>query len=381
MASRREFLASVAAAGLTSSAATPGVSAAHFARWLQQGRSLRILILGGTGFSGPHLVARALERGHSVTTFSRGRTDPPVHTQSFRDVEQLIGDRATDLSALRTGTWDAVIDNSGFRESWTRESAELLRDRVGRYVYTSSTGVYYPYLGDDIREETASVLAVPGGITDVQRIEYDYGVMKARSEIAVREVFGDERALIVRPTYIMGPGDPSDRVTYWPVRLARGGEIVLPGRPNDPVQYIDVRDLTAWMIHLIEEDAAGSFNAVGPAAPTGMHQFVHGVHAAFSAAVTFVPIDDYEFLAEQRVLDAIPWIMPVGDNYGSARVNNERALQRGLSFTPLADSMRDLYEWWLTDAVSAERRAALTTAATSLMAREPAIIAAWRAHR
>jgi 2'-hydroxyisoflavone reductase len=379
MASRRDFLTTVAALSLGGSLATPASGAAR--RTPQQGRSLRILILGGTGFSGPHLVARALERGHAVTTFSRGRTEPPVHAQSFRDVEQLIGDRATDLSALRTGTWDAVIDNSGFRESWTRESAELLRDRVGRYVYTSSTGVFYPYLGDDIREETAPVLDVPSGITDVQRIEYDYGVMKARSELAVREVFGDERSLIVRPTYIMGPGDPSDRVTYWPVRLARGGEVMIPGRPNDPVQYIDVRDLTAWMIRLIEQDAAGSFNAAGPASPAGMHQFVHGVQAAFSTAVTFVPIEDYEFLAEQRVLDAIPWIMPVGDNYGSARVNNERALQRGLSFTPLADSMRDLYDWWLTDAVSEDRRAALTTAATSLMAREAAILAAWRSRR
>jgi 2'-hydroxyisoflavone reductase len=373
MASRREFLAAAAAAGL---AVPLSVTSAQPAR---QTRPLRILILGGTGFSGPHLVERALARGHAVTTFSRGRTEPPVHAQSFQDVEQLVGDRATDLSALRTGTWDAVIDNSGFRESWTSDSAELLRDRVERYVYTSSTGVYYPYLGDHIREETAPVLEVPSGITDVQRIEYDYGVMKARSEIVAREVFGEERTLVVRPTYIMGPGDPSDRVTYWPVRLARGGEVLLPGRPNDPVQYIDVRDLTSWMIRLIEERAAGTFNAVGPASPTGVHQFVHGVHAAFSTAVTFVPIDDYEFLTQQRVLDAIPWIMPVGDNYGSARVNNNRAIGRGLALTPLADSMRDLYEWWLTDAVSEERRARLTTAATSLMAREPAILAAWRA--
>jgi 2'-hydroxyisoflavone reductase len=198
------------------------------------------------------------------------------------------------------------------------------------------------------------------------------------SEIAAREVFGEERTLIVRPTYIMGPGDPSDRVTYWPVRLARGGEVLLPGRPNDPVQYIDVRDLTAWMIRLIEEDAAGTFNAVGPASPTGTHQFVHGVHAAFSTAVDFVSVDDYEFLTDQRVLDAIPWIMPVGDNYGSARVNNERALARGLTFTPLADSMRDLYEWWMTDAVSNERRARLTTDPGSLMAREATILEAWR---
>ena len=365
----------MAAAGLVGAAATPEPRTT-------QGRSLRILVLGGTGFSGPHLVERALERGHTVTTFSRGRTDPPVHAQLFRDVEQLIGDRATDLSALRTGTWDAVIDNSGFRESWTRESAELLRERADRYVYTSSTGVYYPYLGADIREETSPVLEVPSGITDVQRVEHEYGVMKARSEIAAREVFGEERTLIVRPTYIMGPGDPSDRVTYWPVRLARGGEVMVPGRASDPVQYIDVRDLAAWMIRMIEDGGTGTFNAVGPASPTGMQQFVHGVHAAFSTPVELVPIDDYEFLTRQRVLDAIPWIMPVGDNYGSARVSNRRAIERGLVFTPLADSMRDLYDWWLSSgAVPDERRRALTAAAMSLMAREPAILAAWRARR
>jgi 2'-hydroxyisoflavone reductase len=378
MASRREFLA-LAAAGMAGAGMPRDGWTATPARWTPQSRSLRILILGGTGFSGPHLVACALDRGHAVTTFSRGRTDPPVHAQALRDVEQRIGDRATDLSSLRTGTWDAVIDNSGFRESWTRESADLLRDRTDRYVYTSSTGVYYPYLGDDIREETIPVLEVPAGITEVQRGEYEYGVMKAHSEIAAREVFGEERTLVVRPTYIMGPGDPSDRVTYWPVRLARGGEVMVPGRASDSVQYIDVRDLAAWMIRLIEDRAAGTFNAVGPASPTGVHQFVHGVHAAFSTPVTFVPIDDYEFLAEQRVLDAIPWIMPVGDNYGSARANNGRAIERGLTFTPLADSMRDLHEWWLSDAVSEERRAALTTRATSLMAREPAILAAWAA--
>jgi 2'-hydroxyisoflavone reductase len=377
MASRREFLATVAAAGVAGLGADPATAAAP----TSQSRALRILILGGTGFSGPHLVARALERGHSVTTFNRDRTTPPVNAQAFDDVEQLIGDRAGDLSALRTGTWDAVIDNSGFRESWTRDSAELLRDHVERYVYTSSTGVYYPYLGSDIREETTPVLEVPAGITEVQRIEYDYGVMKARSEIVAREVFGDARTLVVRPTYIMGPGDPSDRVTYWPVRLARGGEVLVPGLPNDPVQYIDVRDLTSFMIRLIEEGASGAFNAAGPASPTGMHQFVHGVHAAFSTPVTFVPVDDYEFLTRQNVLDAIPWIMPVGDNYGSARANNQRAIQRGLTFTPLADSMRDLHEWWLGDAVSDARRQRLTTADASLMAREAAILAAWRARR
>jgi 2'-hydroxyisoflavone reductase len=171
-------------------------------------------------------------RGHAVTTFTRGRTDPTVHGSLFGDVEQLIGDREGDLSALRTGTWDVVIDNSGRRVEWTRASASLLRDRAARYVYTSSTGVYYPYLGRDIREETGLVLEVPSGVEGTQSAEYGYGVMKANSEIAAKEEFGDDRTIVVRPTYIMGPGDRTDRFTYWPVRLGLGGEVMVPGKAD-----------------------------------------------------------------------------------------------------------------------------------------------------
>jgi 2'-hydroxyisoflavone reductase len=323
-------------------------------------------------------VAYALSRGHAVTTFTRGRTAPDVHADLFADVEQLVGDRAGDLGALRGRSWDAVIDNSGRAASWTRASALELRDRVDLYVYTSSTGVYYPYLGSDIREDTPPVLEVPGGIDEEQSIEYGYGVMKATSELEARRAFGEDRVIVVRPTYMMGPGDPTERFTYWPVRLARGGEVLVPGMPEDPVQYVDARDVSSWMIRLIEEGEPGTLNAVGPAAPTGMLQFVHGAHAAFNTPCTFIQVTDYGFLRDRGGREAVPWIMPVGDNVGSALISIERARSRGLSFTPLADSVRDIHAWWLSGSVPPERRARLESAAASLMARESSILGEWK---
>ena len=379
MTSRREFVA-LATAGLAG-VVTPKTSSGASAPPLRRAPrgSLRILVLGGTSFLGPHQIAYALERGHSISIFTRGRTEPTVHPSVFAEVEHLVGDRESDLSALRRGTWDAVIDNSGRRAEWTRESAALLRDRADLYVYTSSTGVYYPYLGRDIAEDTELVLEVPDDLDRVRAVEYGYGVMKSLSEIAAREQFGADRTLVIRPTYIMGPGDPTDRFTYWPVRLARGGPVLVPGRADDPVQYIDVRDVASWMIRLVEDRVSGTFNAVGPASATGMHRFVHGVHAAFSSPVELVPVSDYDFLAEHGLHDAVPWIMPVGDNVGSARVSNGRAVARGLTFTPLADSARDIHDWWHSDALTDENRARLLTAESSLIVREPRILSAWRA--
>jgi len=379
MSTRRQFLTSAAAAGLAGFAGSGAVPGAR-SRLAEAPRagSLRILVLGGTSFLGPHQIACALERGHRVTTFTRGRTVPSVHADLMTEVEQLVGDRAGDLSALRSGRWDAVIDNSGREVAWTRASATALRDRADLYVYTSSTGVYYPYLGRDLREETELVREVPSGIDDVQAAEYGYGVMKANSERAARAAFGEDRVIVVRPTYMMGPGDGTDRFTYWPVRLERGGEVLVPGHADDPVQYVDVRDVAGWMVRLIEDGAPGTLNAVGPASGTGMHQFVHGAHAAFSSAASFVAVDDYRFLADHGVHDAVPWIMPVGDNVGSALVSNERGIARGLSFTPLAESVRDIYAWWTSGAVPEERRERLVSGDASLMARERAILAAWR---
>jgi len=384
--SRREFLnASIRAGAAMSALAHPGLTAALA---LPSGPStpvrsargaLSILILGGTSFIGPHVIAYAMNRGHSVTTFTRGRTKPTVHAVLFEDVEQLIGDRENDLEALRGRTWDAVIDNSGRRVEWTERSAQLLRDNVDLYLYTSSTGVYYPYLGSDIDERTELVLEVPGGLDEEQALEYGYGVMKANSELAARSTFGDERSIVVRPTYIMGPGDHTDRFTYWPVRLSRGGEVLVPGRSADPVQYVDVRDVAGWMIRLIEDRVVGTFNVVGPSSATGMHAFVHGAHAAFSSPASFVMIPDYDFLTQHRVGFAIPWIMPIGNNAGSALASTRLAVQNGLTFTPLAESVRDIHEWWHSAAVAEDRRVNMVSGQRSLMAREAAIIAAWKA--
>lgn len=342
---------------------------------------LNILILGGTSFLGPQQIAYALQRGHRVSTFTRGKTKPTVQKDIFDGVEQLIGDRENNLDALRGRKWDVVIDNSGNKLKWVKDAVELLKDNASIYLYTSSTGVYYPYLGKNIAENTKLVLKVPEGITKVQFYEYDYGVMKANNENQVLSGFGKERSIIVRPTYMMGPGDRTDRFTYWPERIARGGEILVPGKADDPVQYIDVRDVAQWMIRLAENSKAGIYNAAGPASATGMHAFIYGVHAAFNAEATFIKIPDYDFLTKQNILDPVPWIMPVGDNAGSALVNIKHAINNGLTFTPLADSIRDIHHWWNSADVTQEKRTKLLEDANSLMVREKAIIAEWKSRK
>lgn len=345
-------------------------------------KKLNILILGGTSFLGPHQIAYAMSRGHSITTFTRGKTQPTVNQQLFSNVEQLIGDRSDNLEALRGRKWDAVIDNSGHNEKWTQDSAQLLKDNVGLYLYTSSTGVYYPYLGTNIKEDTDLVLKIPEGLADEdEKIEYGYGVMKSNSEIAARQSFGPDRTIIVRPTYMVGPGDRLDRLVYWPVRLSRGGEVFVPGKSTDPVQYIDVRDVAAWMIQLIEKDGGGIYNAVGPASATGMHAFIYGAHAAFSSSVSFVMIDDYEFLRQHKVQYIVPWIMPMGNNSGSALVNNQHSIANGLDFTPLAQTVKDTYEWWYSDALSEERRQRFESKPNSIIVREKEIISAWKSSK
>jgi len=300
-----------------------------------------------------------------------------MHADLFSQVDQLVGDRGGDFESLRGRTWDAVIDNSGSQVEWTRDSAQLLRDRVGRYVYTSSTGVYHPYLGTDIGEDTAVLLEdAPSGRGSRGP---SYGVMKSLSEIEAREAFGEDRTLVFRPTYVVGPGDTTDRFPYWPARLERGGEVLVPGKAEDPVQWIDVRDLTEWMIRMIEDENSGTYNVAGPGFPMGMHAFVHGAHAATSAPVSWVYADDYDFLREHRLSTSIPWIMPVGDYEGSAYINIQRAVANGLTYRPLAQTTAATLDWWHSDAVDEERREAMVSGPRSLMTREPEIIAAWRA--
>lgn len=344
-------------------------------------KSLRILILGGTSFLGPHQIAYALSRGHRVSTFTRGKTKPTIYQDLFDQVESLIGDRNDNLTALETGEWDLVIDNSGRKVKWTQDTATLLKDRAELYLYTSSTGVYFPYLGEQISEDTKLVLTLPEGIEDSEdpyiKMEYDYGIMKAKSELETIKAFGEERSIIVRPTYMVGPADRTDRFIYWPIRLAKGGEIFVPG-PQDPVQYIDVRDVAEWMIRLAENKMAGTYNAVGPKDAQNMLGFVEEARTTFEVESTLVPVDDAAFLKAQDVPFLIPWIMPEGNNYGTARISNEKALAAGLSLRDIKESIRDIHAWWYSDALTDERRDKVEKNPKSVLMREETILEAWK---
>jgi len=211
------------------------------------------LILGGSSFLGPHQIAYALKQGHSVSMFSRGKTEPTIHKELFNDVEKLIGDREDNLDALKGRSWDVVIDNSGRKVAWTKATAELLKESCELYMYISSVSVFYPYYKTGLTEEDPLVLKVPDLTeNEDEKMTYDYGVMKANSENAAMEIFGKDRTIIVRPTFMTGPADRTNRFMYWPTQLAKGGDIIIPGNSYDPVQYIDIRDISAWMIRLIE---------------------------------------------------------------------------------------------------------------------------------
>ncbi|MGZ5063824.1 MAG: NAD-dependent epimerase/dehydratase family protein, partial [Usitatibacter sp.] len=220
---------------------------------------MRILILGGTVFLGRALTDAALARGHRVTHFNRGRSSAPDAR-----VETVTGDRTQSLEALAGREWDAVVDTSGYLPQVVGKSARALRDATRRYVFVSSISVY---AGPGFAED-AAVQPPPDPLPDAMTMEA-YGALKAACEGVVRESFGD-RATLVRPGLIVGPHDPTDRFTWWPARVARGGRVAAPGRPSRTVQFIDVRDLARWMVELVQRGAAGTFNATGPRAPVEM---------------------------------------------------------------------------------------------------------------
>jgi 2'-hydroxyisoflavone reductase len=373
MSTRRDFLrvttgaaggalAAALLAGCARAASSPSAAAPRRAA----PRPLDLLILGGTGFIGPHLVQHAVARGHRVTIFTRGRRTADLPAS----VERLVGDRNGQLDALRGRRWDAVIDDSATNPEWVRQSTALLKDSVGRYLFTSSTGVYYPYLVRGVDESTP----VRTEADDPKDGSATFGVAKARCERVTQDAFGD-RALVVRPTYIVGPGDTTDRFPYWPVRLARGGETLAPGRRDDAVQIVDVRDLAAFMVTLVEQERSGIYNAAGPAQPLTFGRFLEQAAAVVNSTSRLVWVDDYAFLAQQGITEAIPWVMLKGNDFGHTHVRNARALAAGLAFRPLADTVRDTLAWWPT-VPEARRRAPRFAIEPE---QEIAALTAWRA--
>ncbi len=338
MTNRRDFLKTTAAAGgALLAGGRPRLANAADLAGRRAPASLSILVLGGTGFIGPHLVRHAVARGHRITIFTRGRHDAELP----ESVVRLQGDRNGQLGALAGKTWDAVIDDSATNPDWVRQSAELLKGSAGAYMFTSSTGVFYPYLKRGI-DETAPILYEAADPKDGSAT---FGVAKAKCERQVHDAFGD-RGIVVRPTYIVGPGDTTDRFPYWPVRLARGGEVLAPGRRDDPSQIIDVRDLAELMVKLLEDKRSGVYNVAGPRKPLLARDFYTQAAAAINANVTFTYVDDYDFLAEHKIDEAIPWAMLKGNDDGMMSVKNDKAIAAGLTFRPLETTVRDTLAWW-----------------------------------
>lgn len=374
--SRREFLGMSLGVGLT-----PIIKANSLENLMdltEPEKKLKILILGGTSFLGPHQIAYALKRGHEVSIFTRGKTVPKVHQDLFSKVEKLIGDREDNLEALKNRKWDAVIDNSGRKTKWTEDTARLLEAQVEAYMYTSSISVYYPYVGTDFSEERSLVTEIPKGVSEQAQLTYEYGVMKATSEMATMNAFGPQRSYIVRPSLIVGPGDRTDRFPYWLSRLEKGGDILIPGKKEEVVQYIDVRDLAEWMIRLLENKAAGVYNGSGPGFEMTTNAFVHGVHASYNSPVNYIQIDDLNFLKENEIIGIQPWVIQLPEYAGMSKSDNRKAIAAGLQFRPLSETVSATKEWWYSNAVAQERRDNILTGQQSLMSREKDILEKWQ---
>lgn len=343
---RRDFLATGAAAGAALGLARTGLGAP--AEEKIGGKAL--LILGGTAFLGPELVGAARREGWAVTLFNRGKTNP----QLFPDVEKLRGDRRSDLKALEGRSWDAVIDTSGYFPKDVAASAQLLSKSVGLYVFVSTISVYGDTSKPGIDERS------PVAKTDQPDADKvtgaNYGALKALCEEAAEKAMPG-KALVIRPGLIIGPGDTSDRFTYWPVRVARGGEVLAPGTPDDPVQFVDVRDLAAWTIAMAGKRRTGVYNATGPKEPLTFGPMLAACREAAGSDATFTWVDA-RTLEELKVApwsDMPCWIPPTGETAGSRRVNNGKAVGEGLAFRPIVETARDTLAWWKT--LPEERRA------------------------
>jgi 2'-hydroxyisoflavone reductase len=369
---RRTLLSAVAAGALA--AVTPAWAAK---KPKKAERPLRILILGGTRFIGLHMAALALERGHALTFFNRGKTN----ADAFPEIERIRGDRTSDIEGLKGRKWDAVIDNSGYVPRFVRNSAELLAPNVRQYVFVSSVSVYPNFSVP--RDESSPV----GKLADetIEKVDGEtYGPLKALCEQAVEKAFPG-RTTVLRPGLIVGPDDNTDRLTYWPARAARGGEFIAPGAPGDAFQIIDVRDLAAFTLATLEKEVMGVYNVVSD---VNGFRFGELTDACIAAAkkqakpaapprATYLPA---EFLEEQKVA---PWSeMPVwlpakGDEAAFAATSNKAARSMGLTITPLGRTVSDTMAWHL-GRPAAEREKLKAGIAPD---KEAEVLAAWRARK
>jgi 2'-hydroxyisoflavone reductase len=330
--------------------------------------SMKILILGGTIFLGRHLVDAALERGHEVTLFNRGQHGPDLYPR----IERLLGDRRGDLQALGGRQWDAVIDTNGYVPSVVLASARLLAGAIGQYVFISTVSVYADVSVIGVDENAPVLTMTPEQLREVESIVppakgtvaraygEHYGALKALCEQAVEEYLPG-RVLTVRPGLIVGPYDYSDRFTYWPARIARGGEVLALGRPERSVQLIDARDLAEWIIRMVEAGQMGTYNATGPAEPLSMGQILDACKQVSGSDATFTWVDEAFLLGEKvQPWSQLPlWLPEEPELAGFNALGIERALAAGLTFRPIVETARDTLTWDATRPVGEERQAGL----------------------
>ena len=386
MSTRRKFLqTSTAASGALALGLVPAPAAgATQATWSPgertfpgpAPRAIRLLILGGTGFIGPWQVRYAQARGHEVTIFNRGRSAPGM----FPGVEELTGDRAAGaLDALRGRRWDAVIDNSASRSDapdWVRGSAGLLKEAAEQYLFISTRSVY--------RDLSAVPATVDAPLLTRETTPrwtegqpYPYGLAKALAEGEARAAFGD-RVTVVRPGLIVGPGDDTDRFTYWPVRIERGGEVLAPGdREGDRVQVIDVRDLSEWVVRLCEQRTYGTYMGLGPQNGRSMAEFLYGIAAVTTAPLTWtwVPREFCEQHGLRPYAELPVWRPPTPGYQGFARFDLTREVAAGLTFRPLADTAAATLEFHHSRDPERQRNLEAGTTAE----KEAEVLSAWHA--
>jgi 2'-hydroxyisoflavone reductase len=316
---------------------------------------MRILIIGGTRFLGRHLVEAALDRSHDVTLFNRGKSNPDL----FPRLETILGDREQDINKLNGRIWDAVIDVAGYLPRIVRLSAEVLKENVARYVFISTISVYRDFKEIGIAE------SYPVGTLENETVEEitgeTYGPLKALCEQVVQNIYG-MRALIVRPGLIVGPHDPTDRFTYWPVRVARGGEVLAPQGPDALIQIVDVRDLADFIINLIQNHAFGVYNATGPDYELTIGKLLE-VSKQVSGSDANFRWASVDFLNRHKVeawSDMPTWVPDDEEGVGLSHVDVSKAIAAGLKFRPLDETVRDTLEWAQTRPADHQWRAGLT---------------------
>jgi 2'-hydroxyisoflavone reductase len=359
---RREFVKTAAWAGA-------GAALATALPRLPKANPMKILILGGTAFLGPQIVEAARARGHVLTLFNRGKTNPGL----FPDIEKLRGDRDGDLKSLEGRAWDAVVDTSGFVPRLVTMSATLLAPNVQQYVFISTISVFAEGLKPNTAEDGPLATMPDASSEEVGKY---YGALKALCETAADKKMSG-RAWIVRPGLIVGPGDKSDRFTYWPVRVAKGGEVLAPGDGSDPVQYIDVRDLAAWVVLGVERNLNGVYNATGPAKKLTMKKMLEEVKTGTGgdAKFTWVATD---FLEKNKVApwsDLPVWVPGRNGEEGFAQINCGKAIAAGLTFRPVAATAKDTLAWYKT--LPEDRRGKLLAGIS--VEKERDLLAAWHA--